>query len=126
MRFTFLPHAALGKVVIRFPNKFSVYLHDTPNQKLFNTDKRFYSSGCVRVENALTMTELMFEDAPEKLIDGFELSEETDKPVNVLLPVRVPLMMVYWTAIVDENNDVRFRPDIYERDPRLLGLLDQP
>ncbi|HCD05137.1 MAG TPA: murein L,D-transpeptidase, partial [Methylophaga sp.] len=43
------PNNALGLVVIRFPNPFFVYLHDTPSQSLFASHRRTYSSGCVRV-----------------------------------------------------------------------------
>jgi murein L,D-transpeptidase YcbB/YkuD len=120
------PGAALGKVALRFPNRYTIFLHDTPSKRLFATDKRFYSSGCVRVENALSLTELLFESAPETLVKKFAQSDEANKPLNVLLPVRVPLLIVYWTAMVDDEGNLGFRPDIYKRDPRLLTLLEQP
>ena len=44
------PHNALGTVKFMFPNKFAIYLHDTPSKRLFKRDVRAYSHGCVRVE----------------------------------------------------------------------------
>ena len=55
------PNNALGRVKIMFPNEHHVYLHDTPHQKLFERSARATSSGCIRVERPLELTELLLE-----------------------------------------------------------------
>ena len=119
------PGAALGRVAIRFANPFAVYLHDTPNQRLFETSSRFYSSGCVRVENAMTLTDLLFEGAAPAVISRVEGLKQSGVTANVHLPTPVPLLMVYWTAVVDPAGELKFRPDVYGRDTRLTTLLDR-
>ncbi len=120
------PHGALGRVAFRFANPFAVFLHDTPSKKKFARNSRFFSSGCVRVEQAETLSELLFEDAPRTLFEQFIESDATGKPINLSLPTPVHLLMVYWTASVQEEDNLRYRPDSYDRDRGLLALLDQP
>ena len=74
----------------------------------------------------MTLTELLFESAPEILVRKMIEAEASDEPLNVNLPDRVPLMMVYWTVAAADDGNVRFTPDIYGRDSRLLDLLVQP
>ena len=119
------PGAALGRVAIRFANPFAVYLHDTPNQRLFETSSRFYSSGCVRVENAMTLTDLLFEGAAPAVISRVEGLKRSGVTADVHLPTPVPLLMVYWTAVVDAAGELTFRPDVYGRDATLTTLLDR-
>src|SRR5690606_21099909 len=57
------PHNALGRVALRFPIPFSVYLHDPPSQSLFDSLPRTFSSGCVRVERVGELVELLLADA---------------------------------------------------------------
>lgn len=116
--------AALGKVVIRFPNPYSIFLHDTPHRDLFSNDQRAFSSGCIRVERPLELVELLFND-PEKwnraAIDRVIASGETK---NVNLPKPVPLLLAYWTVDLFANGSVGFKPDIYKRDGPLLNALN--
>lgn len=116
--------AALGKVVIRFPNPYSIFLHDTPHRDLFSNDQRAFSSGCIRVERPLELVELLFND-PEKwdrtAIDRLIASGETK---NVNLPKSVPLLLAYWTVDLLNDGNVGFKPDIYNRDPAVLNALD--
>ena len=118
------PEAALGRAAIRFPNPFAVYLHDTPNRHLFETSGRFYSSGCVRVEHAVTLAELFFADASPERREEFERALASGKTINVSLPEPLPLLMFYWTAYANEAGVVSFRPDIYDRDRKLINLLE--
>lgn len=118
------PGNALGEVAIRFPNPFSVYLHDTPSRRLFGTPERFYSSGCVRVENAVSLTDELFQGASEGLwrqLDQARLSGDTR---NVSLPRGIPLIMAYWTVEADATGRISFRPDTYEEDEQVIDLLD--
>ncbi|MDX1756073.1 MAG: L,D-transpeptidase family protein [Marinobacter sp.] len=119
------PGNALGKVVIRFSNPYAVYLHDTPSSWLFESSSRFFSSGCVRVENALSLTAKLFEHqntAPWREVQSLRASGETQ---NVHLPRGVPVLLAYWTAEADGEGNLYFRPDTYQTDNQLLIELSQ-
>ncbi|MCG6659324.1 L,D-transpeptidase family protein [Halomonas campisalis] len=118
------PHNALGKVAIRFPNDHMVYLHDTPSQGLFSRQQRAFSSGCIRVEGVLEFAQLLFDDTDSgRNIHGLI---EAGRTRNVSLGEPVPVILHYWTVNPDEDGELAFRPDIYERDEALLRALDRP
>lgn len=120
------PGNALGQVAIRFPNPFSVYLHDTPSKGLFARDRRATSSGCVRVENAMTLVEHLLADAGD--IDSARARELLDsgrtRRVNLVTPV--PVRLGYWTVDVSADGEPAFRPDIYGFDARITRALSRP
>jgi murein L,D-transpeptidase YcbB/YkuD len=117
-------HAALGRVVIRFPNEYAVYLHDTPHKELFDNTQRAFSSGCIRVERPFELVELIFND-PEKWnqasMDELVAQEQTR---NISVPKPVPVLLAYWTIDVFKDGDIGFKPDIYSRDPTVLKALN--
>ncbi len=117
------PDNALGRVAIRFPNPFSVYLHDTPSQRLFERDQRAFSSGCVRVERAMELVDLLI--GVSNGIDADRVREilESGHTRNVSLPQPVPIVLAYWTAEGDTHGKASFRPDIYARDHRILQAM---
>lgn len=115
------PQNPLGKMALRFPNPFSVYLHDTPSQALFEKSPRAFSSGCVRVEAVGRSLELLLSEAERKQVDGLLASGNT---VEYKLPRQVPIIMAYWTAEADESSQPLFRPDIYGHDARLIAALN--
>ncbi|KPP97734.1 MAG: hypothetical protein HLUCCO03_11190 [Marinobacter sp. HL-58] len=120
------PANPLGSVVIRFSNPYAVYLHDTPAGNLFQSTERFYSHGCVRVEGAETLAGLLFslhDWRTETVATG---SYSSGEPRNVHLPRSVPVLMTYRTAYIDKNHRLQFRRDGYQRDHRLITLLDTP
>lgn len=114
------PTSALGLVAIRFPNPFAVYLHDTPSQNLFSNQQRATSSGCVRVEGAMDLASLLFEGASDERLLAIEAIKVSGHTRNVNLPTPVPIVLAYWTADVDEQGELEFRPDIYGRDESLV------
>lgn len=118
--------AALGRVVIRFDNPYSVYLHDTPHTELFGREQRAFSSGCIRVEQPLELVERLFNDPVQwnrAAIDAAIASRQTR---TVSLPQPVTVLLVYWSVDVHRDGRLSFKPDIYRRDARLQALLDQP
>ncbi len=119
------PHAALGKAVIRFPNSHSVYLHDTPHQKLFNKSQRAFSSGCIRVERALELVELLLAETPGWNKSAIDKALETGKTRNVNLAKRVPILLAYWTVDAVSEDKIAFKPDIYARDAQVLAALNR-
>lgn len=116
--------AALGKAVIRFPNSHAVYLHDTPHQKLFNKSQRAFSSGCIRVERALELVELLLAETPAWDAAAIDKALATSKTRNVTLAKRVPIMLAYWTVDALNETQIAFKPDIYARDALVLKALN--
>ncbi|GLH38918.1 L,D-transpeptidase family protein [Pseudomonas moraviensis] len=116
------PRNPLGQMVIRFPNPFSVYLHDTPSKALFEKGPRAFSSGCVRVEHPLQLRDLLLSPAEKTRTDTL-LASGTTHEFRLSSPV--PILMTYWTAQVDSSGHVRYAPDIYSRDSALLVGLDR-
>ena len=116
---------ALGKAVIRFPNTHAVYLHDTPYQKLFNKSQRAFSSGCIRVERALELVELLLAETPGWDSAAINKALATGKTRNVTLAKRVPILLAYWTVDAIDETRVAFKPDIYVRDAKVLTALNE-
>ncbi len=115
---------ALGRVKFMFPNRFSVYLHDTPERDLFNRTVRALSSGCVRVEEPLRLAELVLDDPHRWNAARFEDLLDEGKTRVVRLERPIPVLLTYWTAVAEEAGRVHFRPDIYARDEAVLRVLD--
>lgn len=116
------PENPLGRVAIRFANPFSVYLHDTPSQQLFARAARTTSSGCVRVEGALQVVELLLTDAERSEVARLL---ETGKTHEYRLARPMPILMAYWTAEADASCQPLYRPDIYQMDAALLAALNR-
>lgn len=119
------PLNPLGQVAIRFANPFSVYLHDTPSQQLFAKETRTLSSGCVRVEKAMQLTDLLLEGASADERQRIEAILASGKTRNVNLPKPVPILLAYWTAQVDEDGELLLKPDIYGHDEKVLAALEE-
>ena len=120
------PENALGRIKFMFPNKFDVYLHDTPERWLFARAVRDFSSGCIRVANPVELAEYLLRDDPEwgrdKILEA--LDDEKTRVVLIRNPIGVHLL--YWTAWRTEDGRVEFRQDIYKRDAALYEALAQP
>jgi L,D-transpeptidase YcbB len=117
------PENALGRVAFRFSNPFHVYLHDTPSQWHFLSDRRAVSSGCVRVERPMELVALLLEDGSNaRPDDGARLVAEK-RTRNFHLTRPIPILLAYWTADVDAEGNVQFRPDIYRKDEGVARAL---
>ena len=116
------PSNPLGRVVLRFPNPFAVYLHDTPSQQLFARSPRAFSSGCVRVESVMELVELLLTDSERERVASLL---ESGKTAEFRLSRPKPILIAYWTAGADSSGQPFFRPDIYQRDPALIRALDK-
>lgn len=114
---------ALGKVAIRFPNPFHVYLHDTPSQRLFNRDQRAFSSGCVRVEHAFELVRLLVEDGSSTPVETVMDRIASGRTSQFNLERRIPVVLSYWTAEPGEDGVIAFHHDVYGHDPVILNAL---
>ncbi|KAF0864439.1 murein L,D-transpeptidase [Pseudomonas sp. LD120] len=114
------PRNPLGRIAIRFPNPFSVYLHDTPSQALFSKGPRAFSSGCVRVEQALQLRDWLL--SPAERLRSNELLA-TGRTHEFRLSTPVPILLSYWTVQADDHGQLLYAPDIYGRDAVLSAAL---
>ncbi len=110
---------ALGRVKFLFPNKDSVYLHDTPTKGLFQNAVRTFSSGCVRIENPTDLAEYLLKGKGEWDRGHIEAAMERKDPLYVNLDEPVPIHIVYITAWSDDDGTPEFRDDVYGRDRSL-------
>lgn len=120
------PDNSLGQVVIRFPNEYAIYLHDTPHRELFAKSVRATSSGCIRVENPLQLVELLFNDPVRWNSAGIQAQLANGKTENIRLPVKVPVLLAYWTVDLSNDGRVVFKPDVYGYDSAVLRGLNLP
>jgi murein L,D-transpeptidase YcbB/YkuD len=118
------PDNSLGQVVIRFPNEYSIYLHDTPHRDLFAQSRRATSSGCIRVENPLQLVELLFNDPVHWNSAAIQTQLANGKTENISLPVKVPVLLAYWTVDLSVDGRVTFKPDVYGHDLAVLRALN--
>lgn len=114
------PENPLGRVVIRFANPYSIYLHDTPSQGLFARSQRAFSSGCVRVESVMQLIDLLLTPAERERVAGLL---EAGNTYEFRPAESTPILLAYWTAEADSSGVPRYRPDIYHRDQALLTAL---
>ncbi|MCA1789798.1 MAG: L,D-transpeptidase family protein [Thioalkalivibrio sp.] len=110
------PLNPLGRIKFLFDNDHSVYIHDTPSRSRFDARSRYFSSGCVRIEDPDALTEFLLQGAEAPLRARIAAARRGDDPKRFDLPHPVPVYLVYWTAWVDGDGVVHFRDDVYGRD----------
>lgn len=116
------PKNPLGQLVIRFANPFSVYLHDTPSQHLFSKSPRAFSSGCVRIEGIMELLDVLL-----PADDCAEIARllASGKTKEFPLRERLPIVLAYWTAEVDDDGELILRNDLYTRDQKVLAAMQR-
>ncbi|MBC7451012.1 MAG: L,D-transpeptidase family protein, partial [Cytophagales bacterium] len=114
---------SLGKVKFMFPNPYSIYMHDTPAQNLFDKDQRSFSHGCIRLHNPVDFAYHLL--SPQ----GFSVKQISDKVYSekneiISLEKKIPVMIVYFTCY-SKQGDKRmfFVKDIYGNDQKIVQLL---
>ena len=115
------PEAGLGLLMFDMPNKFDVFLHDTPDRSIFRRDNRRLSHGCIRVQDPGDLASLLLEEPIEAIKEGTALGSTTRHD----LPTPVPIFVVYQTAFVDTVGKLQFRPDFYRRDDEIWRQLQR-
>ncbi len=117
------PKNALGQVKFMFPNKYNIYLHDTPSKHLFDRNERAFSHGCIRLGDpkdfAYALLALQTDD-PEAFF-ARRLGGGAESRVNLDQPV--PVHLIYRTAFTQAKGRVNYRADVYGRDARLWQAL---
>jgi murein L,D-transpeptidase YcbB/YkuD len=110
---------ALGELKILFPNKFAIYMHDTPQKSFFQRDARALSHGCVRLQDprgmAAAVLGVSVDEIAQKLKGGHSEAKVTRD---------IPVYVAYFTAWPDMSGKVEYFNDVYSRDERLQQALD--
>ncbi len=108
----------LGKIKFMFPNKHSVYMHDTNAKNLFANAQRAYSHGCIRLSKPDLLLSTIAQDDKNLNLEKINtiLDEELEKDKSIGLNKKIPVHIVYLTAWIDEEGNLQFREDIYNYD----------
>lgn len=106
---------ALGVIKFELNSPYSIYLHDTNRRDLFGRKERFMSHGCVRVEKPMELANYLLQNTMDSLTTA-KLNQclKEEKPSDFKLGRKVPVLIFYMTADVDENGLLKFYNDVYE------------
>jgi murein L,D-transpeptidase YcbB/YkuD len=116
---------ALGLVKFMFPNKWNIYLHDTPSKSLFNKEVRAFSHGCIRLGQPFDFAYALL--APQSGDPKGEFAAHLNSRAETTLPLKtpVPVHIVYFTAWPTPKGRIEFRRDVYGRDGRVFDTLEK-
>jgi murein L,D-transpeptidase YcbB/YkuD len=119
------PQNALGRIMFLFPNKYDVYIHDTPERWLFGRAVRDFSSGCIRIEKPFELAAYVLRNDPDWTKERVAEAVAARTTQVIWLRERLRVHVLYWTAWLEEDGRVQFRQDIYLRDAALGRALDE-
>ena len=111
-------HNALGRIKFLFPNKYAVYLHDTPADALFERDVRTFSHGCIRVKDPVGLGAWILGQPRARVQAMIDSGERIALPTDP-----IPVYITYFTAFAEPDGTVTFARDVYERDARVAQNL---
>lgn len=117
------PKNSLGLIKFLFPNSNDIYLHDTPSKSLFERETRAFSHGCIRLAKPKELAIEILKDDPEWTPEKIEEAMNSGKETWYTLKNKIPVYIGYFTAWVDNENQIHFYDDIYKRDEKLASLL---
>ncbi|WP_372603948.1 murein L,D-transpeptidase [Actibacterium sp.] len=114
---------ALGLVKFMFPNRYNIYLHDTPAKSLFGRESRAFSHGCVRLNDPFDFAYALLSKQESDPVGYFKSVLATGKETQVDLKQHVPVHIIYRTALTDAKGRIQFRRDVYGRDALIFDAL---
>ncbi len=114
------PEAGLGYLMFDMPNRFDVYMHDTPDRSIFRRDNRQLSHGCIRVQDPRDFAALLLEEPIAAVNQGIAAGGTTRHD----LPAPMPVFVVYQTAYLDIFGTLQFPTDFYHRDAGVWQQLE--
>ena len=112
------PDHPMGKVKFLFPNSYEIFFHDTPAKNLFTKDKRAFSHGCIRLEDAKKLAEYLLKDDPSWTPEKIKQAMNSGNEQFVQVKKPIPVMITYFTAWTDQNGKLNFREDVYSHDAK--------
>tara|TARA_Y100001935_G_scaffold254825_1_gene265200 strand:+ start:89 stop:1744 length:1656 start_codon:yes stop_codon:yes gene_type:complete len=114
---------ALGLVKFMFPNKFSIYMHDTPMKDLFFKDERTFSHGCIRLQEPFQFAYSLLRDQEIEPEKKFQEVLEKEEETYINLSRNIPVYITYRTVFFDEFGQIHYRADVYGRDALVYMAL---
>ncbi len=114
---------ALGRVKFLFPNRFDIYMHDTPARGVFALEQRAFSHGCIRLDEPRKLAEYLLRNDPEWTPERIGKAMFGGKETTVQLKEPRPVFILYFTAWVDREGLLNFRDDVYGHDQTLAEEL---
>jgi murein L,D-transpeptidase YcbB/YkuD len=117
------PNNILGRLKFVFPNKYDIYLHDTPYQEDFAKAARAYSHGCIRAERPIELAVWVLRGKPGWDLKQIWAAIDPGEERTVKLAEPLDVFFLYNTAWAEDDGTVQFRADIYERDKKLIEAL---
>ena len=114
---------ALGLVKFMFPNKWNIYLHDTPSKSLFDKEVRAYSHGCIRLGQPFDFAYALLAPQSADPVAEFERHLRTGSENTLPLATPIPVHLVYFTAWPSPRGRIEYRRDVYGRDARVFDAL---
>ncbi len=114
---------ALGLVKFMFPNKYNIYLHDTPSKNLFARNVRAFSHGCIRLQQPFDFAYALLAKQMANPQEFFQAKLKTGRETRVDLKEPVPVHLVYRTAISKPKGGMEYRRDVYGRDAKIFNAL---
>ncbi len=117
------PDNALGRVKFIFPNRFAIYMHDTPARGIFALEKRAFSHGCIRLDEPTALAEYLLRDDPEWTPERIGQVMRGGRETTVTLSQPRPVFILYFTAWVTSEGQLNFRDDVYGHDRTLADEL---
>ncbi len=118
-------HNPLGRVRILMPNKYNVYLHDTNHPEGFSKARRMLSSGCVRMKEPEKMAAFIMKGSAHWSSDLVNNVLKVGEKKDFRASSTVAIYILYYTTWIDEHNRVVFGADVYEKDSKLIALLEK-
>lgn len=115
---------ALGLVKFMFPNKWNIYLHDTPSKSLFEKETRAYSHGCIRLGSPFDFAYALLTPQSSDPVGEFGAHLKTKAENSLRLTEPVPVHLVYFTAWPTAKGRIEYRRDVYGRDRRIFDALE--
>ena len=116
---------ALGLVKFLFPNKYNIYLHDTPSKSLFDKEVRAFSHGCVRVGQPFDFAYALLAKQTQTPESDFKTWLGSGNETTVKLKQKVPVHLVYFTAWPSVSGRMEYRRDVYGRDVAIWDALEK-
>jgi murein L,D-transpeptidase YcbB/YkuD len=113
----------MGLVKFVFPNSNDIYLHDTPAKSFFQYEYGAFSHGCININKAKELAELILKDDPNWPIERISEAMKGEKETTYVLKKKIPIHIGYFTAWVNDSGEISFYNDVYSRDDRLAELL---
>ncbi len=114
---------ALGLVKFMFPNRYNIYLHDTPAKNLFSREVRAYSHGCIRLAQPFEFAYALLARQESNPKAFFHSILDTGRERQVNLEQHVPVHIIYRTAFTNAKGPMQYRRDIYGRDAKIWKAL---